>query len=73
MDKYDCEQTDREMSKRVDAVYGDPTRHRFYSEFECINDEDRRGPRGGKARGRKTICAHCGKIAKGHAALTEAL
>ena len=72
MDKHACEQTDREMSKRVDAVYGDPARHQFYSEFDRNNDEDRRGSRGGKAKGRKTICAYCGTKAKGHAAFTEA-
>ena len=73
MDGYDYEQTDREMSKKIEVVYGDPARHQFYSEYNRNTDEERRGPRGGRITGRKSICAHCGKKAKGHAAMTENL
>jgi len=67
MDEYDCRQTDKQMSKKIAAIYSNPQKHRFVSIFQLDHDEDRRGPRGGKIRGRKTICGHCGGKRKGHA------
>lgn len=60
-------ETDKAISKRLNAIYSDPTRHKFVSCFEMDEQEDRRGPRGGKIRGRKTICGHCGFPEPGHA------
>lgn len=73
MNEYDFRQADKEMSRRVDEIYGDPKRHTFYSCFQADEDIDRVGPRGGKSRGRKTICVHCGTKRKGHAENTEQL
>lgn len=69
----DFEAIDREMSRRVNAVYGDPKRHKFYSCFQAYQYENFKGPRGGKVRGRKRICFHCGLEEKGHALETEKL
>lgn len=73
MDEYDYRQTDKAMSKKVAEIFGDPKRHVFYSCFEADEAEDYRGIRGGKIRGRKTICFHCGMKKKGHAETTEQL
>ena len=73
MDAYEYEKIDREMSKRIDTIYSDPSRHKFYSEYEHSVNQDMRGPRGGKIRGRKTFCRHCGNKANGHAAVDEQL
>ena len=66
MDAYDCEKIDKAMSRKMDEIFSDPTKHAFYSVFEADLAEDRRGPRGGKVRGRKTICAHCRNPAQKH-------
>jgi hypothetical protein len=73
MDAYDFEKIDNSMSKRVDAIYQDPARHKFYSCFEVFENEGRVGPRGGKIRGNKRTCYHCGGKKKGHAEVTEQL
>lgn len=67
MDAYDCEQTDRAMSLKINAIYKDPKRHAFVPENGYC------GPRGGYYNGRKTFCDHCGKKRKGHAETTEQL
>lgn len=73
MDNYDYEQIDKSISKRVDAIYSDPKLHVFVSIHQLDEDEDRRGIRGGKIRGKKTICGYCGGPKKGHAEKTEQL
>lgn len=73
MDSKDFEDTDKAMSKRVDAIYFDPSRHAFLSQFQYDADVDLRGPRGGKIRGVKTLCCHCNRIKAGHADTTEQL
>lgn len=62
---------DKDISRKVEAIYGDPKRHTFCSVYDADRAEDIRGPRGGKRRGRKTICAHCGHKKDGHAETTE--
>lgn len=64
---------DKAIGRKVEAIYSDPARHQFYSVFEEDEAVDRRGPRGGKIRGRKTMCAHCGRGPAAHADKTEAL
>jgi len=73
MDAKDCEDIDRAMSHRVNAIYRDPKRHQFYSCCAAFKAEDRRGPRGGRIEGAARVCYHCGGKRKGHAAVTEAL
>ncbi len=73
MDRYDCEQIDKEMSRRIDAIYTDPAKHKFYSCFDAYNKEWIVSKRGKKIRGKKTICFYCGKKKKGHAEVTEDL
>lgn len=73
MDAYDYAQTDKVMSRKVEAIYSDPKRHAFYSCHDASIAEDWRGPRGGKIRGRKQICFHCGGKETGHAETTESL
>lgn len=73
MDAYDYEQIDKEMSKRLDAIYRDPSRHKFYSCYDEAHANGAVGPRGGRVRARKTICAFCGQKRKGHAQKTENL
>lgn len=61
MDKYDYEQTDKAMSKEMDRIFSDPSKHKFYSCHEAFQaDEWTRGPRGGIRKGRKLVCFHCG-------------
>jgi hypothetical protein len=71
MDKYDYEQTDKQMSKKINAIYSDPKRHKFVSQFDMYCHE--RGPRGGLLRLRKTICGHCGNKKNNHADEDEKL
>lgn len=73
MDKADYAAADMAMGRRVEAVFGDPARHQFYSVFEEDEAVDRRGPRGGRIRGRKTMCTHCGRGPAAHTDKTEAL
>jgi len=58
-DKY--LKTDQKESRRIRAIYSNPKAHAFYSEYEEDCFTDRRGPKGGKIRGRKTYCTHCGQ------------
>ena len=71
MNAYDCERIDKAMSQRVRAIYSDPARHKFQSEFHALANGY--GIRGGVSRTRKSICFHCGQDRPGHAGLTEAL
>jgi hypothetical protein len=71
MNRYDYEKIDKEVGQKVDAIYADPARHKFVSAHDLDQDVDRRGPRGGKIRGRKAICGHCGQPSGGHADITE--
>lgn len=64
---------DREISQRVNAIYTNPKRHEFRSEFDEWRDQDLRGRRGGRILGRKRVCVHCGGPLKGHAGTTEPL
>ena len=73
MDEYDCYQTDKQMSKKLNAIFTDPKRHAFYACFNANEDEGLTGPRGGKIRGKKRICHYCGLPRKGHAEQTEQL
>lgn len=73
MDAYECEKIDKEMSRKMDAIYTDPNRHRFYSCFDFHAATHSRGPRGGQVRARKTICYYCGLPEKGHAEKDEEL
>ena len=73
MDEHNCRQIDKAISNRVNRIYSNPQRHRFYSCFQSDEDGDLIGPRGGKIRGRKTICCHCGQKRKGHANKDEQL
>jgi hypothetical protein len=66
MDAYDYHEIDKAMSRKMDEIFSDPARHAFYSVYDEDEALDRRGPRGGKIRGRKTICAHCGAKADKH-------
>ena len=65
MDAYDCEQINKAMSLKLNAIYKDPKRHAFVPEGGYV------GRRGGYKPGRKTFCDHCGKKRKGHAEKTE--
>lgn len=67
MNAYDMEADDRLIHKKTAAIYEDPKRHKFYSQYQRTVGEDWRGPRRGKTRGKKRLCAHCGKEQKGHA------
>jgi hypothetical protein len=71
MDEYDYRIMDKQMSEELNAIFGNPARHKFYSIYEADEAEDRRGPRGGKIRGSKRICFHCGQNRKRHADKTE--
>jgi len=71
MDAFEYERIDKEISKRIDTIYSNPKRHKFYSEYDYSVDQDMRGSRGGKIRWRKTFCCHCGNKKKGHAEVTE--
>jgi len=73
MDEYDYRQADKAMQKKIDAIYGDPARHAFYSCFDHDEAMDTRGPRGGIVRGPKTLCHYCSWPRKGHAEKTEDL
>jgi hypothetical protein len=73
MDTYDYEQIDKTMSKKIDAIYSDPKRHAFYSQWAAMQDGRVTGPRGGLVVGRKRICFHCGKYEQGHSDKTEQL
>lgn len=69
----DYEAIDKYMSRRCEEVFSDPKRHAFSSEFAEDEAMDTRGPRGGKIRGRKTRCVHCGQKPAVHATTTEPL
>lgn len=69
MDAYDCEIADKQMSKKVEAIFGDPTRHKFYSCYDAYIAENIIGRRGGKIRRKKLECFHCGQKKKVHTAL----
>lgn len=73
MDAYDCRQTDKQMQARIDKIFLDPKNHKFYSCHDAFLKEDTRGPRGGKIKGKKRICFHCGQKAMGHALTTKEL
>jgi len=73
MDEYDCAQIDKAMSKKIDAIYRNPAKHKFYSQFEAFKEDYRHGPRGGRIVGKKRICYHCGSKKKYHADITELL
>ena len=73
MDAYDYMQIDKAMSKRLQAIFGDPKRHAFYSCFDADEAEDRRGARGAIKRGPKRLCFHCLTRKNGHAEKTEQL
>ena len=73
MDKYDYRMADKQISKKINLIYSDPKRHRFVSAFQRDEDEDLRGPRDGKIRGRKRICGYCGFKEKAHADKDEQL
>lgn len=75
MDAYDCMQIDKAMSRRIDAIYGDPARHQFESCFDFHKANSSRGRRGGHVykRARKTVCYWCGQGKPGHADKTEEL
>jgi len=66
-------QTDKKMSARLENIFNDPTKHKFYSCFEAFKQEDRRGPRGSVIKGKKSICIHCGQKQPGHATQTVKL
>lgn len=73
MDAFDCERIDKVMNEKVMAVYGNPSRHKFYPERQGLIDDKVVGPRGGKVAGRKTVCFHCGQKEHGHAQEDENL
>jgi hypothetical protein len=60
MDAYDCHKIDTELSRRLKEKYGNPKNHLFYSCYHGYIDDGITGSRGGKIRGLKTICYHCG-------------
>ena len=70
-DAYDNAQADKQMSQRINKIFKDPNKHQFCSEFELDEYEDRCGIRGGKIRGRKTICTYCGAKKHLHVQVTE--
>ena len=59
-------QTDKAVSQRISKVFTDPKQHKFVSEYDFDEWHDVRGPKGGKYRGRKTICHYCGHKARDH-------
>jgi hypothetical protein len=71
MDTYDYAQTDKVMSYKLDAIYSNPARHKFYSCFDFHRDSNTVGRRGGKVTGLKRTCWHCGQKKKGHAEKDE--
>lgn|GEM_PF-6504536 len=71
MDRIDCERTDKAISKRIEAIYSAPGRHKYYSCYDFYRDRGSIGPRGGKIIGNKKICYYCGHKEAGHAAETE--
>jgi len=73
MNAHDYHEIDRFMSKKAEAIYGDPKRHAFYSCHDAYIAENMRGVRGGRIRGKKLRCFHCGRKKKGHAETTEQL
>jgi hypothetical protein len=68
-DEKKYREMDLAIQKRVDAIYSDPKRHAFISEFDTLKDSY--GPRGGLKKGRKTICYYCGCKSRDHAKVTE--
>ena len=66
MDKYDCYITDKQMSKKINEIYSDPKRHRFYSYHDYIKDNNILDVYGTKNR-----CFYCGGKKDGHAKETE--
>jgi hypothetical protein len=57
----------------VNAIFGDPKRHQFYSCRAGFEADPHFGPRGGRKQGAARVCYHCGGKSKGHAAVTEQL
>ena len=62
---------DKMISEQLTNIYADPRRHAFYSCFQANEDENLRGIRNGKIRGKRTICSHCGMRKEGHAESDE--
>jgi hypothetical protein len=71
MDTKDCCEIDREMSRKSAAIFDDPKRHAFYSQYDYFLSDPHYGPRGGIEKGKKTICFYCGAKKKGHSLTTE--
>jgi hypothetical protein len=71
MDAKDYSEIDKSMSARINAIYGDPKRHAFYSQYDYFLSDPHYGPRGGIEKGKKTICFYCGAKKKGHSLTTE--
>lgn len=70
-DKWKYYEIDKAMSEKLEAIFSDPKRHTFQSCHDAQAGE--RGVRGGKIRGLKKKCFHCGNKEKGHAEITENL
>jgi len=58
---------DKEVSFRIKEIYSDPEKHKFHSEHQEYEDRDERGIYGGRIRGKKRKCFHCGMGFKSHA------
>ena len=63
-DKY--RDLEEKLSCEIDELYRNPKKHQFYSEYDHYLKYPNFGPRGGRLKGRKTICFWCGSKKKEH-------
>ena len=58
---------DEYVARRMEEIYGNPSRHKFYSCLDGFKDGFK------KVLEKKTICFYCGNKRKGHPEKTEEL
>ena len=71
MDAYDCEQTDKQMGRKVDAIYSDPTRHKFLSCYDAYIIYEKLDPTEVDPLPSPLLCYYCGMLQQGHAERDE--